>query len=62
MPDPDAMPWGLMLLLALGLLSYPMLALFNHRTVIVGVPLILLYLFGVWGGLILASTLYRPRE
>lgn len=62
MQEPDASPWGLMLLLGLLLLSYPLMALFNHRTPIFGVPMILLYGFGVWLGLILLSLLYRPRE
>lgn len=62
MQEPDASPWGLMLLLGLLLLSYPLMALFNHRMPIFGVPMILLYGFGVWLGLILLSLLYRPRE
>lgn len=57
----DPAPWGLMALMALFLLTYPWLSLFNVRAMVLGVPLILLYLFGLWGLLILASALFRPK-
>ncbi len=62
MEEPDATPWGLMLIMALVMLSYPWLAIFNQRLPLLGVPLVLLYVFGVWGGLIVLSLLYRPRR
>jgi hypothetical protein len=62
MDESEAAPWGLMAIMAIALLSAPVLVLFNHRTPVFGIPLILLYLFGLWGGLILLSTCYRPRE
>lgn len=61
MKQPDPAPWGLMALMALFLLSYPWLSLFNVRAMVLGIPLILLYLFGLWGLVILASALFRPR-
>lgn len=61
MTQPNPAPWGLLLLLALFLVSGPWLSLFNFRSMVFGVPLILLYLFGLWGACILAAALYRPR-
>jgi hypothetical protein len=45
---------GLLALFCFGvlLLSYPLLAAFNHNLVEVGIPLLVLYLFGVWAALI----------
>lgn len=60
MDEPKATPWVLMGILALALLTYPLLAVFNHRTPVMGVPLILVYLFGVWFALIGLSMRYRP--
>jgi hypothetical protein len=34
------------------LLSYPCLAIFNHSLLEAGIPLLVLYLFGVWATLI----------
>lgn len=62
MHESDASPWGLMLILGIVMLSYPLLSIVNHRTMVFGVPLVLLYVFGAWAALILASLLYRPRE
>lgn len=61
MNEPEATPWVLMGILALALLTYPLIAIFNHRTLVLGVPVILVYLFGIWGALIGLSTRYPPR-
>lgn len=42
-----------MLLMAVLLLSYPWLSPALQRHVFLGVPLVLVYLFAVWGGFIL---------
>lgn len=56
---PDYFPLVAHFLLALFLFSYPWLSLFNHRMPVLGIPLVLLYLFGLWGLLILVSALTR---
>lgn len=61
MDEPEATPWVLMGLLAFTLLTYPVLAVFNHRTPVFGVPALLLYIFGIWGAFILFSMRYRRR-
>lgn len=43
--------------LALFLLSYPFLALFNSRALVAGLPLIVLYLFAV-SGLVIGYALW----
>lgn len=58
---PDSLPWLVFLLASLFLLSYPLLSLFNRYVLIGGVPLILVYLFGLWGLLILVSAWYRAE-
>jgi hypothetical protein len=45
--------FGLLGILAFLLLSYPLLQIFNRATLVVGAPLLALYIFGVW---ILAIT------
>lgn len=52
--------WAAMGGVALFLFSDPWLSLFNHRTLIGGVPMILLYLFGVGALLIGISALMTP--
>lgn len=47
---------------ALFLFSDPWLSLFNHRTLIGGIPLILLYLFGTLALLIALSARMPPSE
>jgi hypothetical protein len=39
---------GVLGILCFLLLSYPLLQIFNHDTFIIGVPLLFLYIFGVW--------------
>lgn len=34
------------------LLSWPFLTVFNQPRVVLGVPLLVLYLFGVWAGIV----------
>ncbi len=47
---------------ALFLFSDPWLSLFNHRTLIGGIPLILVYLFGTLALLIALSARMPPCE
>ena len=44
----------LVALFALGtaLLSWPLLTIVNHPRAVLGIPLLVLYLFAVWGGAI----------
>jgi hypothetical protein len=44
----------LVALFALGvvLLSWPLLTVVNHPTAVAGIPLLVLYLFAVWAGII----------
>lgn len=39
------------------LFNFPILSLFNLDIMVAGAPLLYMYLFGVWGGLILLSML-----
>lgn len=50
-----------MLTVALLLLSYPWLAPTLQQRFVGGVPLLLLYLFAVWGGFILVVAAGRTR-
>jgi hypothetical protein len=45
------------------LLTYPLLALFNRTTSVLGIPLLYAYLFGAWAVLIglMAWAARRPR-
>jgi len=43
--------------LGFALFNYPLLAVFDAEVIVLGVPLIWLYLFTVWGGLIVAVAL-----
>jgi hypothetical protein len=54
----------LVLLFLLGalLINFPVLAIFNRSTMIGGIPLLYLYLFGVWGaGIVAVFVLARRR-
>ncbi len=51
---------GLFLLGCL-LFNYPMLALFNVRATLLGVPVLYAYLFGAWALLILLAALIVER-
>lgn len=44
----------LVALFALGvvLLSWPLLTIVNHPRAVLGVPVLVLYLFAVWGGIV----------
>jgi lipopolysaccharide export LptBFGC system permease protein LptF len=54
MPRDSRRGQQLLALFCLGalLLSYPVLAVFNHSLLEAGIPLLVLYLFGVWAALI----------
>ncbi|HEY9854808.1 MAG TPA: hypothetical protein V6D05_03655 [Stenomitos sp.] len=56
----DPFPWLLLLVGALFLVTFPWLSLFNRHTVLGGVPLLPLYLFGIWGLFIVLSECFRP--
>lgn len=56
----DPLPWLGIGLLAFFLLSYPWLSPFAQGRGLFGIPLILWYVFGVWGLLILLGALRRP--
>ncbi len=58
----DPLPWIGLSVVALFLLSYPWLAPFTQGRELLGIPLILWYVFGVWGVLILFGGLMRPRK
>ncbi len=52
-------------LLGCVLLNYPILALFNLKTQIFGLPLLYVYVFGIWCmliGLTALVTVYRSKE
>ncbi len=44
-------------LLGFFLFNYPVLAVFNHARLVLGVPLLYLYLFLAWGALIALAAL-----
>ncbi|MBS0336148.1 MAG: hypothetical protein JSS40_04940 [Proteobacteria bacterium] len=48
-------------LLGLALLMPPVITLFTTRSSIAGIPLIVLYVFGVWLGLIALAALLARR-
>jgi hypothetical protein len=53
---------ALVLLVGVLLLNFPIFAIFNQATPIAGIPVLYLYLFGVWGtGIIAAWLLVRRR-
>jgi len=52
-------------LLGCVLLNFPILSLFNLEILIFGLPLLYIYIFGVWGLLIsltALTTLFRSRQ
>jgi hypothetical protein len=52
-------------LLGFVLLNYPILSLLNLHIFVFGLPLLYIYIFGIWGLLILLSawaTIRRSRE
>ncbi len=54
----------LALLFALGglLLNFPVLAIFNRAATVAGVPVLYVYLFGVWcAGIVAVAVLARSR-
>jgi hypothetical protein len=54
----------LALLFVLGglLLNFPVLAIFNRATTLAGIPVLYLYLFGVWcAGIVAVAVLARAR-
>lgn len=40
--------WGLLGILAFMLLNYPILQIFNREILVGGIPILTLYLFGMW--------------
>jgi hypothetical protein len=44
-------------LLGFALFNYPFLAVFNHARLVLGVPLLYLYLFVAWGAIIALAAL-----
>ena len=40
--------WALMGIFIFLLLNFPLLQIFNHDTLLAGIPLLILYLHGVW--------------
>jgi hypothetical protein len=49
--------WALLGILIFLLLNYPLLQIFNRDTLLGGIPLLILYLLGVW--LLAIAGLYR---
>ena len=64
MPGDSRRGQQLIALFALGclLVSYPAVAVFNHPTPVGGIPLLVLYLFGVWAGLIALAAFLIERK
>lgn len=58
---PDPLPWIGLSVAAFVLLSFPWVSPFAEGRHLLGIPLILWYLFGVWGALILIGALARPE-
>ena len=44
------------------LLNYPILSLFNINISVFGLPLVYIYIFGIWGLLIFLSALVMSRS
>lgn len=59
-PEPGLLWWGIFLGTGLLLLSYPWLAPAVWPHLIAGVPVLIVYVFGVMGALILAGACLRP--
>jgi hypothetical protein len=53
---------ALLFLLGALLLNFPVLAVFNRAATLAGVPILYLYLFGVWiAGIVAVALLARSR-
>jgi hypothetical protein len=53
---------ALLFLLGALLLNFPVLAVFNRAATLAGVPILYLYLFGVWiAGIVAVALLARTR-
>lgn len=59
-PESGSLWWGILLGAGLLLLSYPWLAPAAWPRLIAGVPLLIAYVFGALGALILVSACLRP--
>ena len=53
---------GLILLVGVLLLNFPIFAIFNRATPIAGIPVLYLYLFGVWAAGIVAVWMMARRR
>lgn len=64
MPGDSRRGRQLLALFCLGsaLLSYPVVAAFNQSTPVAGIPLLVLYLFGVWVALIVLTAFLIERK
>jgi len=64
MPRPGAIGQRLIGLFLLGclLFNYPLLALFNARATVAGIPLLYAYLFSAWALLIALAVLVMRRH
>lgn len=64
MPGDSRRGQQLLALFGLGclLFSFPVVAVFNHAMPVAGVPLLVLYLFGVWAGLIALAAFLIERK
>ncbi|HEX6249011.1 MAG TPA: hypothetical protein VFZ64_14155 [Nocardioidaceae bacterium] len=59
---PDNARLVVLAVLAFALFNYPLLSLFDREVIVLGVPLVWLYVFGVWGLLIvLVGVTTRQR-
>lgn len=64
MHEPSTMSERLAVLFGLGslLFNYPLLTIFNHADAIGGVPLLYVYVFAAWGGLIVLMALVVEKR
>lgn len=53
---------ALILLIGALLINFPIFAIFNQATPVAGIPILYLYLFGVWAAGILAVWLMARRR
>ena len=53
---------ALIFLVGVLLLNFPILAIFNQATPIGGIPILYLYLFGVWAAGIVAAWMMARRQ
>lgn len=59
-PEPGSLGWGMLFGTGLLLLSYPWFAPSVWPRLIAGVPVLIVYLFGVLVALVLAAACMRP--